>query len=161
MLSTAIRVLGNDEIIKDLPCYRLAHLNHPMTKWIRESRGNYAWAIDLARALHDEWLYRFEHPATRRHKSLAIIDTATHLIDILPFPATDFMPPPMCMPPAFKSVVLPPSDVPEYIQRYRYLYTHADGKLPLASRRLRHAPSWEVTPVTTTLTATSDIPISL
>ena len=30
--------------------YKKAHVNHPMTKWVRESRGNYRFAVRLAAA---------------------------------------------------------------------------------------------------------------
>ena len=39
--------------------YKAAHLNHPCTKWVRETRGNYMWTASLAIALADEYEYRW------------------------------------------------------------------------------------------------------
>jgi hypothetical protein len=39
--------------------YRPAHINHPCTKWIRASLGNYEWAAKLALALVDEYEFRW------------------------------------------------------------------------------------------------------
>ena len=35
------------------------HMNHPCAQWVRESRDNYLWLLDLYHALHSEWMYRF------------------------------------------------------------------------------------------------------
>jgi len=40
--------------------YRPVHLHHPCTVWIRESKGNYMWAVELALALADEYEYRWK-----------------------------------------------------------------------------------------------------
>lgn len=41
------------------PGFKHAHINHPCTKWIRASIGNYMWAAKLALALADEYEYRW------------------------------------------------------------------------------------------------------
>lgn len=41
--------------------YKKTHVNHPCTKWARESRQNFLWLMDLFNELHDEWQYRFNH----------------------------------------------------------------------------------------------------
>lgn len=39
--------------------YKCAHINHPSTKWIRESDGNYMWAYQHFIALCDEYTFRY------------------------------------------------------------------------------------------------------
>ena len=57
MLCTAMRVLVPDTPIKDA-LYKQAHLNHPVSIWVRESRDNFIWTLDLVEALHEEWRFR-------------------------------------------------------------------------------------------------------
>ena len=47
--------------------YRPTHQNHPCTRWIRESVGNYEWAARLLTALHAVYTHRFckEHASKR------------------------------------------------------------------------------------------------
>lgn len=35
------------------------HMNHPCAVWVRESRDNYLWLLDLYHCLHAEWMHRF------------------------------------------------------------------------------------------------------
>ena len=39
--------------------YRPVHLHHPCTIWVRESTGNYLWAVELALAIANEYEYRW------------------------------------------------------------------------------------------------------
>ena len=39
--------------------YKLAHKNHPCTKWVRASKGNYLWTASLAIALAEEYEFRW------------------------------------------------------------------------------------------------------
>ena len=41
--------------------YKKAHVNHPMTKWMRASKANYLFAVRLAAALAREFEYRYGH----------------------------------------------------------------------------------------------------
>ena len=52
MLSTAHRVYDTSQADH---VYKKAHLNHPCTKWIRESTDNYSWAFELFRELNCEF----------------------------------------------------------------------------------------------------------
>jgi hypothetical protein len=56
----------------DIPVYRVAHVNHPVCKWMRESYMNYCWTLDLVEAMHDEWRYRYGHDSTVFHKSYLV-----------------------------------------------------------------------------------------
>ena len=52
MLCTAMHVLVPDTPIKD-DLYKQAHLNHPVSIWVRTSRDNFIWTLDLVEALHE------------------------------------------------------------------------------------------------------------
>lgn len=39
--------------------YKPAHINHPCTKWVRESKENYIWTARLAICLAEEYEYRW------------------------------------------------------------------------------------------------------
>ena len=39
--------------------YKPAHMNHPCTKWVRATLGNYMWTVRLTLALIDEYEYRW------------------------------------------------------------------------------------------------------
>ena len=56
-LSTAHREIDGDENVDPIH-YRKAHLNHPVTKWVRETTDNYMWSYELARCLSEEFTYR-------------------------------------------------------------------------------------------------------
>lgn len=66
MLCTAARVYGDTNPI----LYKLAHKNHPVTKWCRASLGNYLWTIRLIDEMHKEWQYRYQHQ--KIHKSYIV-----------------------------------------------------------------------------------------
>ena len=72
MLSTAHRVHDTPQSDK---LYKKAHLNHPCTKWIRESKANYRWAFDLYFALLLEF-------STRRGKDHKSGELRHHLIEV-------------------------------------------------------------------------------
>lgn len=74
MLSTAVRSTGIDA------GYKETHINHPCTKWVRESIDNWIWLWKLNDYLHDEWRYRYGHPKNKNHK-------AWEVMKALPFPA--------------------------------------------------------------------------
>ena len=64
MLYTAHWVSGSS--LEDAPLakngsrgYKSAHKNHPCTKWVRETLGNYLWTARLAIALVEEYEYRW------------------------------------------------------------------------------------------------------
>jgi hypothetical protein len=51
LLSTALRVNG----YKGDDVYKIAHLNHPSSKWTRATQGNYKWLLEHFRALCNEY----------------------------------------------------------------------------------------------------------
>ena len=54
LLSTALRVNG----YKADNIYKIAHLNHPSSRWCRATQGNYKWLLEHFRALCDEYTRR-------------------------------------------------------------------------------------------------------
>jgi hypothetical protein len=50
-------------------CYKHTHINHPCAEWVRHSSGNYLWLLDLLKALHKEYTFRYE----KIHKSSALL----------------------------------------------------------------------------------------
>lgn len=50
----------------DEPGFRPCHIHHPCAKWVRESLGNYMWAVSLALALAEE--YEFRWPGKGAHE---------------------------------------------------------------------------------------------
>lgn len=50
--------------------YKRCYYNHPCTKWVRESLSNYQWLIQHAKAICNEYSYRYK----KVHKSEAVID---------------------------------------------------------------------------------------
>ena len=68
MLSSTKRVLDPNSHMG--PVYKMAHKNHPVTKWVRASYLNYLWLLDLVDEMHKEWQYRYCH--TKIHKSYIV-----------------------------------------------------------------------------------------
>ena len=59
MLCTAHHVLDNRiRLLDDIP-YRIAHVNHPSTKWARENASNYEWLFHHFCALSKEYKKRY------------------------------------------------------------------------------------------------------
>lgn len=71
MLCSAKRILDPDDAV-NAQLYKLAHKNHPVTIWCRKSKANFIWVLDLIDELHDEWKFRYGHPATKMHKSYLV-----------------------------------------------------------------------------------------
>jgi len=52
--------------------YRSTHARHPCVLWVGESYDNFLWLSDLARALNEE--YRFRYRKNRDHASIAVLN---------------------------------------------------------------------------------------
>jgi hypothetical protein len=61
MLSTAHRVLDGDDNIDPI-IYQKTHWNHPCSKWIRETTGNYNYGYNMFLELEKEYEFRFKKP---------------------------------------------------------------------------------------------------
>lgn len=70
----------------DIP-YRKTHINHPCSKWARESLSNYNWLCKFAKQLSNEYTYRFD----KIHKSNAVVDWCIeHTPELKDIGLTDF-----------------------------------------------------------------------
>ena len=73
MLFVAKKILEPNADYEDLPLnakgnpYKITHKNHPVSIWVRTSKGNWDWTCELLEALHDEWKYRYDHPKKKFH----------------------------------------------------------------------------------------------
>ena len=56
MLSTAHRVCDGDKYADQYGLYKMAHKNHPSTKWVRSGGLNYLWLYKHMRGLMQIWL---------------------------------------------------------------------------------------------------------
>ena len=123
MMSTVLRNTGVNVGFKS------THLNHPCTRWLRESLSNWRYLVKLTEALHEEWRYRYNHSTTKYHKSYEMMLTLPEPnlpdIGLTPF---------ICA--MDKSFII--SDNP--IENYRNYYINA--KQHLASWKKRNNPYW-------------------
>ena len=74
MLCTALRVNGFEAQ------YKRAHVNHPFTKWTRETRSNFEWLVAHGIELCNEFERRFG----KKHKCLEVIRNCSAHSDIIP-----------------------------------------------------------------------------
>lgn len=110
------------------------HLNHPMSKWVRDSKQNYDWTLQHAYALCDEFYYRFNK--TEQHKCRSYLDWIAAnlpLKNLRDFEMTDW---PRCFG-DYKDVVGVTSDA---VHDYRRYYMIA--KRHLANWTKREIPDW-------------------
>ena len=126
LLCTAHRFLDEENVIsQDL--YRLTHVNHPCSKWVRQSAENYIWLYNLLIALHEEYTHRYK----REHKSKRLIPYLAELPKNIN-KTNCFTNPPLAMPDYCKC------DNP--IEAYRKYYIKE--KNHLSEWKNRDAPEW-------------------
>lgn len=78
--------------------YRPTHRNHPSAVWVRQDALNAMWLTDHARALGDEFTYRYGGV----HKSVDVVNAVwPRLRKLMPFDR--FTEPPQAMPDEFKA----------------------------------------------------------
>jgi hypothetical protein len=95
MLSTAHRVCDGDDYANEMGLYKLAHKNHPSTKWVRSNPFHYLWLYHHMIGLMDEYTHRYGkvHATERLKSSLKPVPK-----QMLENTFTDFIDPPQCMP---------------------------------------------------------------
>lgn len=76
MLSTSCRVCGVD----DDRLYKITHLNHPCSKWTRQTQGNFIWLYLYSIAMCKEYTARYG----RVHASQRIIELCGEYLDFIP-----------------------------------------------------------------------------
>lgn len=79
------------------PLYREAYPNHPMTKWVGDTLGNYLWTLEHMIALGREFEFRYG----KQHASMAIYPWLPNTDGI---PRGSFTAPPLCMPDEYKDI---------------------------------------------------------
>ena len=55
LLSTAARIYSSE----DNRIYKATHVNHPCSKWVRETKQNYLWTLRHFHALSNEYTKRY------------------------------------------------------------------------------------------------------
>jgi len=93
MLCTAHHVLDNRvRLLDDIP-YKIAHVNHPSTKWVRENSLHYDWLYEHFVALQGEYYKRYDK--THLSYTKCYVPLMNHPQNI---PHEPFEQPPQCMP---------------------------------------------------------------
>ena len=112
MLSTAVRKYEKETDTTPLakPIYKSAYPNHPMTKWVGETKGNFEWALENAIYIHEEYRFRFN----KNHKSYKVIKNIINFELQAHLPGGDMTTPPQCMPDEYKDN--------NYVTAYRNYY---------------------------------------
>tara|TARA_Y100000310_G_scaffold508_1_gene753 strand:+ start:1582 stop:2085 length:504 start_codon:yes stop_codon:yes gene_type:complete len=127
LLSTVHRVIDGDYRADRGGFYKMAHKNHPSTKWVRASKENYNWLWLHFDALLKEYTHRYgKHHATERLRNILFMPPLN--ID-REAPFTD---PPQCMPDYCKD-----DDAVSAYQNY-YIMEKAD----FATWKRRDKPEW-------------------
>lgn len=105
--------------------YKVTHLNHPVSKWVRETEGNYLWSLQLGLALCQEYTLRYG----KKHKCEDILKNLNKIK--LPSGNTQFA---LAMPDDCKTN--------DPVESYRIYYIKY--KNHLASWKNREKPFWYV-----------------
>lgn len=138
MLCTAMRVLVPDTPIKD-SLYKQAHLNHPVSIWVRTSRDNFIWTLDLVEALHEEWRFRYDHPETKIHRSYTVAQLLRNNVprdDLFPCPRAGLTPFALAMPDEYKA------RSGNAVESYRAYYLSPEKRRIACWNKRRPAPEW-------------------
>ena len=108
------------------------HYNHPMARWIRNSRQNFDWTIQHAYGLAYEFEYRFE----KVHKCKTYLDWISLRLPMNNLPDTRQTDPPRCFG-VFKELVgVTDNAVYDYRRYYQLAKRH------LAKWSKREVPDW-------------------
>ena len=115
VLSTAKRLVDPDDPT-NATLYKMAHKNHPVTIWVRQSQQNYIWTLILVYEMHKEWRYRFGHTKEEYHKSFLVAgQLLKHMPSADKFPQQGLTPFAQAMPEEYK---VPGDPVKAYQQYY-------------------------------------------
>tara|TARA_R110000823_G_scaffold220817_4_gene349363 strand:- start:316 stop:810 length:495 start_codon:yes stop_codon:yes gene_type:complete len=123
------------EDLKDAPLTKTgnvrghSHYNHPCSKWVRESTGNFLWGLNYAFAMCSEKEYRY--PNNGEHGIRIFLDWCSEHVATLP-ESDGVTPHVKCMPDHCKSNGV--------VESYRTLYTKE--KAHLAKWTRRWPPEW-------------------
>jgi hypothetical protein len=109
--------------------YKPTHPKHPCSIWLRESLDNYLWLVRLARALVDE--YKFRYGEEKTHKCEDHLDWLS-MVYPAGLESHGLTPPRLAMPDEFKRA--------DPVEAYRAYYRGAKQKL--MQYRKRPKPSF-------------------
>lgn len=124
LLSTAHHVLDEDEAPEGI--YKKTHVNHPSAVWVRQSKANYLWTLDLLLHLLEEYQERYK----KVHKTFRLLPKLVqHPMNI---PDAEFTDPPQCMPDEYKC--------DDAVEAYRNYYRGA--KAYFAAWTNTKTPEW-------------------
>ena len=109
--------------------YKRAHVNHPSTKWARQSIQHYRWLIEHGL----EICYEFTKRYGKHHKTQDVLEW---LRDNEPnIPDNGFVSPPQCMPEEYKHN--------NTLEAYKRFYTLDKVKIKkLDWKKLNNKPKW-------------------
>jgi len=130
MLSTGIR--SRLEVKTD-SLYKIAYPKHPSTMWVGESRKHFMWALEYARAVADEYTWRYG----KMHKSERVVkwleDNKEYIFKAFEDVEPIFTRPPQCMPDQYKQE--------DTIEAYRSYY-YGEKKYFAKWEKGRNKPEW-------------------
>jgi len=131
MILETAQMLSTAHHVYDTPqapfVYKQAHLNHPCTKWIRESTANYSWAWHLYLNL----LVEFKKRRGKTHKSG---DLMPHLAHTPPLPSCGLTPFAQAMPDEYKQE--------DAVEAYRAYYKGDKASFAKWDWPTAQTPSW-------------------
>ena len=135
MLCTTMQLIDpENEISNTTKLYKISHKNHPVTLWMRTSLENYMWTLNLVDAMHDEWKFRYNHPAEKMHKSYIVAQKLReHAPHADKFPSMGLTRFALAMPVECKRE--------DPIESYR-VYYQTQEKQRIASWKKRGKPEW-------------------
>ena len=136
MLSTAV-LRHKTEFENYDKIYKSAYPNHPMTKWVGDTRTNFCWALENAVFISQEYCKRFK----KIHKSSEVINNIydARYIEDIPTQNSHLLhpdyitTPPQCMPDEYKD--------DDYVTAYRKYYQGAKAYFAKWQRGV-DAPDW-------------------
>lgn len=123
MLSTALRVHSNDTLDG---IYKQAHLNHPCSKWARETRKNFLWLCEMTEQLFLEYTNRYG----KHHKSYTTFEVCKNHANLIP--DGELTPHAICMPDEYKNQ--------DAVVAYRTYYMK--DKKEISNWKMGNIPHW-------------------
>lgn len=129
LLSTAHRVLDKDNLdeYRDSNLYKETHTNHPCSKWLRVSTGNYQWLYQLFVELNREYTHRYGKEHLSGLKLLGVLYFCPDNLSM-----GELTPPALAMPDIYK--------VEDPVQSYRSYYIAEKQTLLTYTKRIK--PYW-------------------
>lgn len=78
--------------------FKPTHVNHPCNKWLRESKENMLWLLDLTEHLNDEYIERYSKLVNHASYDMLANNNITSLILNSDIPSIGLTPPALAMP---------------------------------------------------------------